>query len=77
MQFKESFSDSTLVGTAVARKPAIDILPDRTVKQNPNYPGSIDVHVPDEPKGVIEVALNPDWNQDSRCLRQTQTIQNQ
>jgi uncharacterized iron-regulated membrane protein len=60
VQFEESFSDSTLVNTVAGRKPAIDILLARTMKENPNYPGSIEVHVPDGPKAAIEVALNPD-----------------
>jgi len=60
VEFEESSSDSTLVSAAAGRKPAMDILWARTLRDNPDYLGSIEVHVPDGPKGAIEVALNPD-----------------
>ena len=57
--FEESLSDSTLVGTFKGKQPAVDLLWAQTMKRNPGFEGSIEVHVPDGPKASIEVALNP------------------
>lgn len=59
-QFEESFSDSTLVNSAIGRKPAIDILWARTLNKMPGYTGGLEVHVPENKKSAIEIAINPD-----------------
>lgn len=59
-QYAESYSDTTLVNTAADKKPAMDILWAKTLNRLPGYTGGIEVHVPENAKSAIEVALNPD-----------------
>ncbi|SDL52322.1 Uncharacterized iron-regulated membrane protein [Pedobacter sp. ok626] len=58
--FAESYSDTTSVNLAISKKPAIDILWAQTLNNLPGYTGGIEVHVPENAKSAIEVALNPD-----------------
>jgi uncharacterized iron-regulated membrane protein len=58
--YAESYSDTTLVNTAIGKKPAMDILWAKTLNGLPSYTGGIEVHVPENAKSAIEVALNPD-----------------
>jgi uncharacterized iron-regulated membrane protein len=73
-QFEESFSDRTLIGTFKGKQPAVDVLWARTLQSSRNFPGSIEIHIPDSPKAAIEVALNPDtytyWKADYRYYDQ-------
>lgn len=59
-QFEESFSDSTLVNSTIGRKPAMDILWARALNKMPGYTGGLEVHVPENKKSAIEIAINPD-----------------
>jgi uncharacterized iron-regulated membrane protein len=74
VQFTESVSDTSLAQSMPGTKPAIDILWARTMQQLKDYQGGIEVHVPDGPKGAIELALNPDtetyWRTDYRYYDQ-------
>lgn len=60
IQFEESYSDTTLVNSAVGKKPAMDILWAKTLNGLPRFKGGIEVHVPENAKSAIEVAINPD-----------------
>ncbi len=60
IQFEESYSDTTLVNSAVGKKPAMDILWAKTLNGLPRFKGGIEVHVPESAKSAIEVAINPD-----------------
>ncbi|PSR53096.1 peptidase M4 [Adhaeribacter arboris] len=72
--FEESFSDTTNAQKANLNQPAMDVLWECARAANPNFTGSIDVHVPDGPKAAIELALNPDtktyWKTDYRYYDQ-------
>lgn len=59
-QFTESYSDATLVDTAKGKKPAMDVLWAKTLNGLPGYTGGLEVHVPENAKSAIEVAINPD-----------------
>lgn len=59
-QFEESYSDTTQVNAFKGTQPAMDILWAKTLNGLPGYTGGIEVHVPDNPKSAIEVAINPD-----------------
>ncbi|WP_316752763.1 PepSY-associated TM helix domain-containing protein [Pedobacter gandavensis] len=59
-QFVESYSDTTLVNSAKGKKPAMDVLWAKTMNSLPGYSGGIEVHVPENAKSAIEVAINPD-----------------
>lgn len=59
-QFVESYSDTTRVNTAIGKTPAVDILWAKTLNGLPGYTGGIEVHVPENAKSAIEVAINPD-----------------
>ncbi len=58
--FEETFSDTTSVKKPNVQQDAIDKLWLITKKENPNYPGSIEIHPPIDENSSIEVALNPD-----------------
>lgn len=60
IQFEESYSDTTLVNSAVGKKPAMDILWAKTLNGLHRFKGGIEVHVPENAKSAIEVAINPD-----------------
>ncbi|MGV3586975.1 MAG: PepSY-associated TM helix domain-containing protein [Adhaeribacter sp.] len=72
--FEESFSDTTQLQRTNLNQPAMDILWQRTRAANPDFTGSLDVHVPENAKAAIEVALNPDtdtyWQTDYRYYDQ-------
>ncbi|KAA5541719.1 PepSY-associated TM helix domain-containing protein [Adhaeribacter rhizoryzae] len=72
--FEESFSDTTQMQGANLNQPAMDILWQRARAANPGFAGSLDVHVPENAKAAIEVALNPDtetyWQTDYRYYDQ-------
>ncbi|MEQ7800225.1 PepSY-associated TM helix domain-containing protein [Pedobacter sp. ASV1-7] len=59
-QFEESYSDTTLINSSIGKKPAIDILWAKTLNGLPGFKGGIEVHVPENAKSAIEVAINPD-----------------
>ena len=59
-QFAESYSDTTQVSSFKGTKPAMDILWEKTLKGLPGYTGGLEVHVPENEKSAIEVAINPD-----------------
>lgn len=58
--FAETYSDSTAVKSAIHKEPVIDILWTRTMAGLPGYTGGVEVHVPENDKLAIEVAINPD-----------------
>ncbi|WP_222538224.1 PepSY-associated TM helix domain-containing protein [Pedobacter polysacchareus] len=59
-QFAESYSDTTQVNSLKGTQPAMDILWAKTLKGLPGYTGGLEVHVPENAKSAIEVAINPD-----------------
>ncbi|WP_316820255.1 PepSY-associated TM helix domain-containing protein [Pedobacter gandavensis] len=59
-QFVESYSDTSLLNAAKGKKPAMDVLWAKTLNGLPGYTGGIEVHVPENAKSAIEVAINPD-----------------
>lgn len=58
MAFYEAQSDTTL--KPVLKVAAIDQAWRKTLKEKPGFNGSIDVHIPENSKAAIEVAINPD-----------------
>jgi len=64
--FYEAQSDTT--STLVQKLPAIDQIWNKTRAALPGFTGSIDVHIPENNKATIEVAINPDtdtyWKSD-------------
>src|SRR5690606_12317225 len=58
--YEESYSDTTLVAAAVGKQPAMDILWANTLNGLPGFTGGIEIHVPENAKSAIEVAINPD-----------------
>lgn len=59
-QFVESYSDITEADAAKGKEPAMDLLWAKTLNGLPGYTGGIEVHVPENAKSAIEVAINPD-----------------
>jgi uncharacterized iron-regulated membrane protein len=59
-EFVESYSDTTKLDAAAGKKPAMDILWASTLNKLPGYTGGIEIHVPENAKSAIEVAINPD-----------------
>jgi uncharacterized iron-regulated membrane protein len=58
--FKETYSDTTTITPNIHKQPAIDLLWARTMAGLPGYTGGVEVHVPENDKLAIEVAINPD-----------------
>jgi len=58
--FKETYSDTTTIQPNIHKQPAIDLLWARTMAGLPGYTGGVEVHVPENDKLAIEVAINPD-----------------
>lgn len=58
--FKETYSDTATIKPRIHKQPAIDLLWARTMAGLPGYTGGIEVHVPENDKLAIEVAVNPD-----------------
>lgn len=58
--FKETYSDTTLVNPPIGKQPAIDVLWSKTMAGLPGYTGGLEVHVPENEKSSIELAINPD-----------------
>lgn len=58
--FKETYSDTTAIKPDIHKQPAIDLLWARTMTGLPGYTGGVEIHVPENDKLAIEVAINPD-----------------
>lgn len=58
--FKETYSDTTTIKPNIHKQPAIDLLWTRTMAGLPGFTGGVEVHVPENDKLAIEVAINPD-----------------
>jgi uncharacterized iron-regulated membrane protein len=59
-QFSMPASDTTV--RFVHKEKAIDLIWTNTMAQHKDYPGIIEVHLPEDKTTTIEVALNPDGN---------------
>ncbi len=74
VQYTETFSDITKIPVAATGTPAVDRLWMKTMKENPQFKGVIDVHPPENKKSAIEIAVNPDsetyWKADYRYYDQ-------
>ncbi|EOR96015.1 putative iron-regulated membrane protein [Arcticibacter svalbardensis MN12-7] len=57
--YQEIYSDSIRIMNKASNIPAMDKLWYKTMKENPGYKGSIEIHPPENAKSVIEVAMNP------------------
>lgn len=72
--FEETYSDTTSSAKLSTNAAAADQLWAKFLKEDPSFKGSIDVHVPGDEKGAIEIAKNPDpstyWKADYRYYDQ-------
>lgn len=72
--FEETYSDTTSTAKLSLNAAAADKLWERFVKEDPTFAGSHDVHIPEDEKGAIEIAKNPDpttyWKADYRYFDQ-------
>lgn len=72
--FEETYSDTTSLTNLKTNAKAADVLWAKYLKEDPTFKGSIDVHVPEDEKGAVEVAKNPDpstyWKADYRYFDQ-------
>lgn len=72
--FEETYSDTTSFVKLHPNAKAADVLWANFLKEDPSFKGSIDVHVPEDEKGAVEVAKNPDpttyWKADYRYFDQ-------
>lgn len=72
--FEETYSDTTYSAKRQLNAAAADQLWTKYLKEDPAFKGSIDVHIPEDTKGAIEIAKNPDpntyWKADYRYFDQ-------
>ena len=72
--FEETYSDATSVAKLSLNASAADLLWARFLKEDPKFSGSLDVHIPENEKGTVEIAKNPDpttyWKADYRYFDQ-------
>ncbi|SFG55174.1 PepSY-associated TM helix domain-containing protein [Pedobacter insulae] len=72
--YEETFSDTTRTAPLSLNAPAADVLWARFVKAAPGFKGSYDVHIPENAKSAVEIAINPDpstyWQADYRYFDQ-------
>jgi uncharacterized iron-regulated membrane protein len=72
--FEETYSDTNGPVKLTTNATAADQLWAKFMKEDPGFKGSIDVHVPEDEKGAIEIAKNPDpttyWKADYRYFDQ-------
>ena len=72
--FEETYSDTTSLAKLQLNAAAADQLWARFLKDDPTFKGSIDVHIPEDEKGAVEIAKNPDpttyWKADYRYFDQ-------
>lgn len=72
--FEETYSDTTSVAQLSLNASAADLLWARFLKEDPKFSGSLDVHIPENEKGTVEIAKNPDpttyWKADYRYFDQ-------
>jgi len=72
--FTETYSDTTGKAKLQPNASAADKIWNSYLKEDPQFKGSIDVHVPEDGKASIEVAKNPDpgtyWKADYRYYDQ-------
>ncbi|RZJ75458.1 MAG: PepSY domain-containing protein [Flavobacterium sp.] len=72
--FEETYSDTSSLTKLHPNAKAADVLWAKFLKEDPTFKGSIDVHVPEDEKGAVEVAKNPDpstyWKADYRYFDQ-------
>ncbi|RZK56803.1 MAG: PepSY domain-containing protein [Pedobacter sp.] len=72
--FEETFSDTTSTAKLSLNATVADKLWQKFVKEDPTFTGSYDVHIPEDEKGAIEIAKNPDpstyWKADYRYFDQ-------
>lgn len=73
-QFTETYSDTTTNTNLKINASAADKIWQSYLKSDPDFKGSIDVHVPENEKASIEIAKNPDpetyWKADYRYYDQ-------
>jgi len=74
IQFTETFSDTTSTNKLKLNPSAADVLWQKYIKEDPNFTGSLDVHIPENEKSSLEIAKNPDpttyWKSDYRYFDQ-------
>ena len=58
--FEETYSDTTSTTKLNLNAAAADQLWAKFTKEDPTFAGSLDVHIPEDEKGAIEIAKNPD-----------------
>lgn len=72
--FEETYSDTTYSAKRQLNAAAADQLWAKYLKEDPAFKGSIDVHIPEDTKGAIEIAKNPNpntyWKADYRYFDQ-------
>ncbi|WP_113638570.1 PepSY-associated TM helix domain-containing protein [Nubsella zeaxanthinifaciens] len=72
--FEETYSNTTGKVKLSTNAAAADQLWAKFMNEDPNFKGSIDVHVPEDEKGAIEIAKNPNpgtyWKADYRYFDQ-------
>lgn len=72
--FEETYSNTTGKVKLSTNAAAADHLWAKFINEDPNFKGSIDVHVPEDEKGAIEIAKNPNpgtyWKADYRYFDQ-------
>ncbi|RNL55148.1 PepSY-associated TM helix domain-containing protein [Pedobacter jejuensis] len=74
IEFKETYSDTTRNAKLAINTSAADKIWLGYLKADPEFKGSLDVHVPENEKASIEIAKNPDpetyWKSDYRYFDQ-------
>ncbi|WP_343530927.1 PepSY-associated TM helix domain-containing protein [Pedobacter sp.] len=72
--FEETYSETAHVAKLQLNAAAADQLWAKYLKEDPSFKGSIDVHIPEDAKGAVEIAKNPDpstyWKADYRYFDQ-------
>ncbi|MFC4212221.1 PepSY-associated TM helix domain-containing protein [Pedobacter lithocola] len=74
IEFKETYSDTTKNAKLTINTSAADKIWTAYLKADPQFKGSLDVHVPENEKASIEIAKNPNpetyWKSDYRYFDQ-------
>ncbi|MES2446482.1 MAG: PepSY-associated TM helix domain-containing protein [Bacteroidota bacterium] len=72
--FEETYSDTTSLTNINTNVKAADVLWAKFLTDDPKFKGSLDVHIPEDEKGAIEIAKNSDpttyWKADYRYFDQ-------
>lgn len=72
--YEETFSDTTRTSDLSLNATAADVLWAKFIRAEPTFKGSYDVHIPEDEKGAVEIARNPDpstyWKADYRYFDQ-------